>query len=99
MTTATKTTAQTISEQIPGHLKMALGMRDYMQDSDTLYFRMTGTRAVYASIRYNADADLYTLCCWTLRKFVETVRYEAEMIDASGMIQTLDFMDRGLIEL
>ena len=95
----TKTTAQTILSQIPGYLRLALGMRDFMHDENTLYFRMTGTRAVRAFIRYNEGSDLYTVRCYTVRKFTETVRYEADMLDAQQVAELLDMMDRGIIEL
>jgi hypothetical protein len=100
MTTTTETTtAQTIYQQIPFWTKAALGMRDFMYDENTLYFKMTGTRAVRASVRYNAASDLYTLRCWTVRNLTETVRYEANEIDAGQLVQILDMIDRGRIEL
>jgi hypothetical protein len=99
MTTATNNTAQTIYEQIPFWVKAALGMRDFMYDENTLYFKMTGTRPVRASIRYNAVSDLYTLRCWTVRNLTETVRYEANEIDAGQLVQILDMIDRGQIVL
>ena len=91
-------TAATIVNQIPASLRMALGMRDLRNLGNGVQFRITGTRTVWVTVKHNAR-DLYDLKCYTLRNFNETVRYEAQDIYADTMVDLLDAMDRGQIEL
>jgi hypothetical protein len=91
-------TAATILNQIPVSLQMALGVRDLRNLGNGIQFRITGTRTVWVTIKHNA-ADLYDLKCYTVRSFNETIRFEATDIYADTMVELLDAMDRGQIEL
>jgi hypothetical protein len=90
--------AQTILKQIPASLHMALGIRDKRYDATSITFKITGTRTVWCEIKLN-DADLYDIRCYTTRKFEQTTRYEISNAYADQMVEILDRMDRGQIEL
>ena len=77
---------------------MALGIRDKRYDATSVTFKITGTRTVWCEIKLN-DLDLYDIRCYTVRKFEQTNRFEASNAYADQMVEMLDRMDRGQIEL
>jgi len=97
--------AKTILAQIPLSLRMALGIRNRFIVERGLRFTATGTRTCIIEITLDEGTDLYSLVAFTERRrkgdFIptRTVRYNAEGIDAGQMLQILDLMDRGRIEL
>jgi hypothetical protein len=97
--------ARNISRQIPKGLQMALGIREKWAMDSGLQFKMTGTRAVIVEVTYTPASDLYDVEMYTQRMnrttyiAKRTVRYKASQIDAGQLVQILDLMDRGQIEL
>lgn len=97
--------ARTINQQIPAWLHAALGVRDRIALESGLRFKMTGTRPVTTEITYDRGSDLYDMQVYTIRMnrkeftYKRTVRYEAKQIDAFKMIELLEMMDGGYIEL
>lgn len=96
--------ASTILAQIPFRLRMALGIRDRFIIKEGLRFTCTGTRTVKIDITLTAY-DTYALVAYTERRKkgevlpTKTIRYIATDLYAEQMVQVLDMMDRGQIEL
>lgn len=97
--------AETIRQQIPMWLHMALGIRDRYIVHRGLRFKATGTRTCIFEITLDEARDLYDLTVYTERCKkghlipTRTIRYLAEGVDAGQMIDILDRIDRGHIEL
>lgn len=100
MASTLTTKANTIIDQIPAMLRMALGVREVRNVVNGVQFRITGTRTVWVTIKHNS-LDLYDLQCFTVRNSGRnvTIRFEASDVYAEEMVALLDRMDRGEIVL